>query len=118
MTPMKARMSRSSRLDSGRTAVATSAPRATAASAMDRVPGIDPDPLRRQEGRQLTLLRDRQPANEVHREIGAKERSVHGVGHDVGTEERAQEREGVHPDPHDVGLAAWGGLDQDVFRTD
>src|SRR5258706_15016712 len=108
MTPMKARMSRSSRLDSGRTVAATSAPRAPTASAMDRVPGIDPDPLRRQDSRQLALLRDRPPADEVNRKIGAQEPPVHRVGHQVGPEEGAEERERVDANAHDIGVAASG----------
>src|SRR3989442_9658749 len=98
MIPMKARMSRSSRLGSGRTTVsATSRERVAAASAMDRAPRVDPDPLSRQAKRYGALLRDPQPADEIDRKIGAEEHTLQGVAGQVGAEERAEERERVHP---------------------
>src|SRR3989454_6719409 len=121
MIPMKARMSRSWRLGSGRTTVAaTSRERVAAASAMDRAPGVDPDPLSRQAKRYGALLRDPQPADEIDRKIGAEEHTLQGVAGQVGAEERAEERERVHPRPQGVRLTPGPGgvLDHDVLRAD
>src|SRR5882724_7059075 len=118
MTPMKTRMSRSSGLASGRTTAATSADRVTAASVMDRAPGVDPDPLPRQEQRQRALLRDPQAADEIDRQVGAEEHAVHGFADEVGAEERAEERDRLHARAQRVRLAPGGVLDQDVLRAD
>src|SRR5713101_196860 len=80
MTPRKTRMSRSSRLGSGRTrAAATSPGRAAAASAMDRAPGVDPDPLPRQEDGHGALLRDPETTDEIDRKIGAKKHVLQAI---------------------------------------
>src|SRR5438034_3573831 len=121
MTPRKTRMSRSSRLGSGRTkAAATSRGRAAAVSAMDRAPGVDPDPLPRQEEGHGGLLRDPEPTDEIDGKIGAKKHTLQGVADEVGAEERAEKRERVHPRPQRVRLAPRSGdvLDQDVLRAD
>src|SRR2546422_4685986 len=94
---MKTRMSRSSRLASGRTPAPTSTERAPAASAMERAPRIDPDPLSRQAQRQRALLRDPQAADEIDRQVSAKKHALHGVADEVGAEEGAEERERFHP---------------------
>src|SRR6058998_3695272 len=116
MTPRKTRMSRSSRLGFGRPrAAATSRGRAAAASAMDRAPGVDPDPLPRQEEGHGALLRDPETADEIDWKIGAKKRALQDVADEVGAEERAKERERVHPRPQRVRLAPRSGdvRDQD-----
>src|SRR5678815_5609533 len=86
MTTMKSRMSRSSRLACGRTIAASRSPRASAASAMDRAPGVDPDPIGRQEDRQHALLGDAPAADQVDGEIGAQEHAVGRVAGQVGPE--------------------------------
>src|SRR2546422_9496866 len=121
MTPRKTRMSRSSRLGSGRTRVAVSSRgRAAAASAMDRAPGVDPDPLPRQEEGHGALLRDPETTDEIDGKIGAKKHALQGVADEVGAEERAEKRERVHPRPQRVRLAPRSGdvPDQDVLRAD
>src|SRR5262245_65928160 len=103
MTPMKARMSQSSRLDWGRTTAVTSTGWATAVSAMDGAPRIDPDPLAGQDHRDRALFGQIQPANEVNRKVGAQEHAVHGVAREVGAEERAEEGQGVDPGRQHIG---------------
>src|SRR5207244_4909023 len=103
MTPMKSRMSRSSRLDSGRTIAATVSARASVASAMDGAPGVDPDPIRRQEDRQHALLADSPAADQVDGKVGAQEHAVARVADQVGAEQRAQERERVDAQAECVG---------------
>src|SRR3989442_16035814 len=87
MTPRKTRMSRSSRLGSGRTrAVATSRERAAPASAMDRAPGVDPDPLPRQEEGHGAPLRDPATTDEIDREIGGEQHAPQGGADEGGAE--------------------------------
>src|SRR5262245_64274150 len=95
MTPMKRRMSRSSRLGAGLTSAPTSPPRAAAASAMDGAPGIDPQALGQQDADEGALLGDVEAAHEIDGQVGAQERSRGRGGHQVSAEERAQEREGA-----------------------
>src|SRR2546426_12732208 len=100
MATMKRRMSRSSRLASGRTVAATSSPpRARAASAMNRAPGIDPDPVPRQEHRQRALFRDPHPADEIRGDVGAEEHALHALTDQVRSKERPEEREPVDARP-------------------
>src|SRR5438445_8911296 len=118
MTPMKSRMSRSSRLDSGRTIAATVSARASVASAMDGGPGVDPDPIRRQEDRQHALLADSPAADQVDRKVGAQEHAVARVADQVGAEERAQERERLDAQGERVGLGRAALADHDVLGPD
>src|SRR5438128_11816633 len=96
MTPMKARMIRSSRLDSGRTTAATAPARAAAASAMDGAPRVDPDPLTWHDDRHGAFLGDPQAAHEIHREVGAEQSAPERVPDEIRTEKRPEERDGVH----------------------
>src|SRR6266849_2006447 len=104
MTPMKRRMSRSSRLASGRTIAATSSPRVSAASAMDGAPRVDADPGRRQEHREHALLGDSPAPDQVDGKVGADEHALWRIADEVGAEERAQERERVHAHREGIGL--------------
>src|SRR5437667_11913689 len=118
MTPMKSRMSRSSRLDSGRTIAATVSARASVASAMDGAPGVDPDPIRRQEDRQHALLADSPATDQVDGKVGAEEHAVTRVADQVGAEERAQERERVDAQGECVGLDCATLVNYDVLGPD
>src|SRR5882672_8251259 len=118
MTPMKRRMSRSSRLDSGRTIAVTWSARPSAASAIDGAPGVDPDPFGWQEHREHALLRDAAPPDQVDWKVGAQEDSCRRVAGEVGPEERAQEGERVHAHGQSVRLAPAAVVDHDVFRSD
>src|SRR5262249_14239871 len=104
MAAMQSRMSRSSRLACGRTTAPTASARASAASAMDRAPGIDADPIRRQEHRDHALLGDAAAADRLDRKVGAQEYPVGDIADEVGAEERAEERERVHACRERVGL--------------
>src|SRR6266571_6949365 len=117
MTPMKTRMSRSSRLGAGLTAAPVSSTRAAAASAMDGAPGVDPDALARQDADEGALLGDVEPADEIDGQVGAQERP-RGFGDEVGAEERAEEREGLHAHSHVIRRSGGSLLDHDVLRTD
>src|SRR5207253_3262424 len=118
MTPMKRRMSRAARLDSGRTIAATVSARASVASAMDGAPGVDPDPIRRQEDRQHALLADSTATDQVDGKVGAEEHAVARVADQVGAEERAQERERVDAQSEGVGLGRSALVDHDVLGPD
>src|SRR4029453_14426768 len=117
MTPMKARMRRSSRLSSGRTTAAATS-RTAAASAMERAPRVHADPLPRHGERQDALLGDPPPAHQVHREVGADEHVPERLAHEVGAEERPQERKRVDPPREGLPLIPGDVLDHDVLRTD
>src|SRR5258705_4850450 len=117
MTPMKSRMSRSSRLGAGLTVAPVSSTRAAAASAMDGAPGVDPDALARQDADERALLGDVEPADEIDGQVGAQERPRGRVGDEVGAEERAEEREGLHAHSHGIRQSGRRLLDHDVLRA-
>src|SRR6267143_2842132 len=98
MTPIRARLPHSSRLSWGRTsgAAATSPARAVAASAMSGALGVDPDAVLGQAEREGGVLRDAQPADHVHREVGAEPGVAQRPADELRAEERAEEDHGVH----------------------
>src|SRR6266851_8259812 len=120
MTPMRARLPHSSRLSWGRTsgAAATSPARAVAASAMGGALGVDPDAVLRQAEGDDVVLGDPEPADHVHREIGAEPGVTQRAVEKLRAEERAEEDHRAHPRLEGVRLAGADVLHHDVLRAD
>src|SRR6266487_6266042 len=120
MTPIRARLPRSSRLSWGRTSgtAATSSARAVAASAMGGALGVDPDAVLGQAERDDLVLGDPEPADHVHRQIGAEPGVAQRTVDELRAEERAEEDHRAHPRLEGVRLARADVLHHDVLRTD
>src|SRR6266571_1605531 len=117
MTAMRARMAQSSRLHWGRMIGATTSRGwVVATSAMEGASRIDADALLRHPAGHDAVLRDPEPANRVHRDVGAQPGLLHRLADEVRPEQRAEEHERVHAGVEHVLPALTGALDQDVFR--